>query len=259
MPASTSASITPPGTISQANFDTYSNDWITVVGKDDSTELSECFRLDGATENIKCVYFSALQVAQLVSTVGAQNIKARFLIERQDIDGYSYPHFAIALFATDDLNGRLSAYYVSQPYWLLDGDESENTPLLDVYKPVLLPDALATYWQNNWSPTGLDPLATQEMFDSTYGYLRGYTFELDDFLKPLMQIPPKMLIQQAAPIRINFGLHQYYPATPNADGTPNNTFGLLVSYSGYPENTEQNPIDDEEVFYDLGSPCPPKC
>jgi hypothetical protein len=259
MPASTSAGITPSGTISQANFDTYSNDWIAVVSNDDSTELGECFRLDGATENIKCVYFSTLQVAQLVSTVGAQNIKARFLVERQNINGTEYPHFALALFATDDLNGRLSAYYVSQPYWLLADGGPENTPVLDVYKPVLLPDALATYWQNNWSPAGEDPLATQEMFDSTYGYLRGYTFEMDDFLKPLMQIPPKMLIQNAAPIRINFGLHQYYPAIPNADGTLNNTFGLLVSYAGYPDSPDQNPIDEEEVFYDLGSPCPPKC
>lgn len=259
MAATTPVDITPPGTISQANFDTFSNDWITVVGKDDSTELGESFRLKGATENIKCVYFSALQIAQLVSTVGAQNIKARFLVERQNIDGYSYPHFSIALFATDDLNGRLSAYYVSQRYWLLADGTPENTPVLDVYKPVLLPDALATYWQNNWSPAGKDPLATQEMFDSTYGYLRGYTFELDDFLRPMMQIPPETLIQDAAPIRINFGLHQYYPATPNADGTLNNTFGLLVSYASYPNGTNQNPDDDQDLFYDLANPCPPKC
>jgi hypothetical protein len=259
MPASIPSGTTPAGTISQADFDIHSNDWLTVVSNDDSTELGDCFRLDGATQNINCVYFSALQIAQLVSTVGAQNIKARFLIARETINDKKYPHFTIALFATDNLNGRLSAYYISQPYWLQTGGAPGNLPVLDVTTPVLLPDALATYWQHNWSPEGEDPLATQEMFDSTYGYLRGYTFEMDDFLKPLMQIPAKVPIQNAAPIRINFGLHEYYPAIPNADSSLNSTFGLLVSYASYPDGTEQNPIPDDDVFYDLAHPCPPTC
>jgi hypothetical protein len=271
-------------TISQAEFDSYVNDWVEVVTYNNADELAKCFRLDGAKQNINYVYFTALQIAHLVSTVGAQHIKVRFLVIRED-DGY--PHFALALFAGDDLNGRLSAYYVSQNYWTRSfGDTPQDSPLpqvppLDVFSSTLLPDALATFWRDNWSPKGDDPLATQDMFNSTYGYLRGYTFEMDDFLKPLVQIKAGIKIEDADPIRINFGLHTYYPA--NSDEL-DSTFGLMISYVCPPKdgsvmgkrghettleqydkagmgsyNNPQGPIDDTDVFYDLGSPCPPKC
>ena len=245
-----SAAQVPTGIIHQTDFDTYTNDWLEVVSTK-ADELEKCFRLAGAGENIHCVYFSALQIAQLVSTVGAQNIRGRFLIIRDDAN---YPHFALALFATDDLNGRLSAYYVSHNYWALASGSPAD---LNVFAPVLLPDALASYWQQNWSPEGEDPVATPAMFNSTYGYLRGYTFALDDFLKPLAYIPAGTSMQQAAPIRINFGLHTYYPATSNGEEL-RSTFGLMVSYV-CPPKPGADDIEDTEVFYDLANPCPPKC
>lgn len=102
-----------PIIISQAEFDTYSNDWVNVVTNNQADDLARCFRAkkDIHKQNINFVYFSALQIAQLVSTVGAQHVKVRFLIIRE---ADNYPRFALALFASDDLNGRLSAYYVSQ-------------------------------------------------------------------------------------------------------------------------------------------------
>jgi hypothetical protein len=259
-----------PIIISQAEFDTYSNDWVNVVTNNQADDLARCFRAkkDIHKQNINFVYFSALQIAQLVSTVGAQHVKVRFLIIRE---ADNYPRFALALFASDDLNGRLSAYYVSQQYWTgnLTGGP-EQVAGQDVFSSVLLPDALATYWRDNWSPKGADPLATQDMFNSPYGYLRGYTFEMDDFLKPLVQIKAGIKMENANPIRINFGLHNYYPTNSTNLDT---TFGLMVSYyvpsksrTTYAEHTA-NPsegmhsqdIEDTEVFYDLGSPCPPKC
>ena len=262
-----------PGIITQAEFDTYSNDWINVVTNDDADELAKCFRLEGADQNINCVYFSAMQIAHLVSTVGAQHIKARFLVVR---DADNDPHFALALFASDDLNGRLSAYYMSQPYWLLSSPPSqpgEPTPVppLNVFSSVLLPDALAAFWLSNWSPDGPDPRATQDMFNSTYGYLRGYTFEMDDFLNPFTQIKAGVKIEDADPFRVNFGLHTYYPINSQE---LDSTFGLMVSYVNYAKRAQalkakidmvpgtpqtDNDPDDLEVFYDLATPCPPKC
>lgn len=263
----------PSDIISQKDFDTYSNDWLNVVTNDDADELAKCFRLEGADENINCVFFSAMQIAHLVSTVGAQHIKARFLVIRED-DGQ--PHFSLALFASDDLNGRLSAYYVSRRYWLQATDASPSSPGdsgpgQNVFSPVRLPDALAALWLSNWSPEGSDPRASQDMFNSTYGYLRGYTFEMDDFLNPFTQIKAGVKIEDADPFRINFGLHTYYPI--NAE-EPDSTFGLMVSYVNYAKRAQalkakidmvpgtpqtDNDPDDLEVFYDLATPCPPKC
>ena len=123
--------------------------------------------------------------------------------------------------------------------------------------PVLLSNALASYWQQNWSPAGEDPVATQAMFNSTYGYLRGYTFALDYFLKPLAHIPAGSSLQQAAPIRINFGLHTYYPATVGA-AELRRTFGLMVNYA-CPPKPGSGDVDDTEVFYDLANSCSPQC
>jgi hypothetical protein len=296
------ATPTPPaGIIFQADFDIYTNDWIDIVTNNKETELANCFRQkSGAAQNINYVSFSALQIAQLVSTVGAQNIKARFLVVREAPDKKypnGYPHFALALFATDNLNGRLSAYYISNQYWpTKEASEPENTnndpssaPSLvqEGFTPSQLPDALATYWQQNWSPAGDDPIATQDMFDNAYGYLHGYTFELNDFVQPLTSLPvpvktPILPVLETHYIRINFGLHQYYPATPNVQEL-NSTFGLMVSYVRPPKHdaagpkgteyraafevlnasgnhdTSQNPVDDTNVFYDLAHPCPPTC
>jgi hypothetical protein len=263
--------------ISQKEFDIYSNDWLNVVTNDDADELAKCFRLEGADKNINCVFFSAMQIAHLVSTVGAQHIKARFLVIRED---NGHPHFALALFAGDDLNGRLSAYYISRPYWLRSANDPQSSgpgdagPGLNVFSPVRLPDALAALWLNNWSPKGPDPRASQDMFNSTYGYLRGYTFEMDDFLNPFTQIKAGVKIEHADPFRINFGLHQYYPI--NSEEL-DSTFGLMVSYVDYakraqilkaksgmapgtpPADNDSNDDDDTGVFYDLATPCPPKC
>jgi hypothetical protein len=284
---------TPAGIIQQSDFDTYANDWLnTISDASKAKELRDCFRYKGVKQNINFVKFSALQIAQLVSTVGASNIKARFLIVRDnktDVYPAGYPHFALALFATDNLNGRLSAYYVSSFYWLLQDaaepaqtqGEATDAPtgLPAEFTSGQLPDALATYWQQNWSPAGEDPDATQDMFDSTYGYLRGYTFDVNDFVMPLASIPANKSISTAKPIRINFGLHQYYPATTDTQSL-NSTFGLMVSYTGTPKLkaaglekhasadkvvTATNPGskfgdgDDADVFYDLAHPCPPTC
>ncbi len=286
---------TPPaGIIYQSEFDTYSNDWLSIVTDESrANELRDCFRYPGIkAQNINFVRFSTLQIAQLVSTVGASNIKARFLVVRdnnKDVYPTGYPHFALALFATDNLNGRLSAYYISHFYWQPQDSpeftqdeywhEDSSTAAPVEFTPGQLPDALATYWQQNWSPPGDDPNATQAMFDSTYGYLRGYTFGLDDFIMPLTSIPLGKTIKTASPIRINFGLHQYYPATPGVQEL-HSTFGLMVSYvaphkhkrkykgseehlpddnhGGFNEHVG-DPIDDTDVFYDLAHPCPPTC
>ncbi|MEJ7662079.1 MAG: hypothetical protein WKG07_22175 [Hymenobacter sp.] len=53
--------------------------------------------------------------AQLVSTIGAARVKARFIIHALVPGGP--PQFLLALFAVDALDARVSSYYVPEHLW----------------------------------------------------------------------------------------------------------------------------------------------
>jgi hypothetical protein len=235
-----SATDSPVGIISQQVFDQYSSKWVEIIGNTDTTMLNQCFR--AGEQKLAYVTFPALQIARLVSTVGAQHIKARFLVATETRGELLFPHFTLALFATDDLNARLSSYYLADAYWA-------SQPPVPIPNAVV-PNVLVDYWLNNWArETAGDQGVTQAMFNSPYGFLRGYTFELDDFMTPLSQA--KNL--EEATLKISFGLHEYYHTGTDGQDVLATTFGLVVQYL----NGMGDPLDDPS--FDMARPCPPTC
>jgi hypothetical protein len=235
-----SAQDSPAGIISQQVFDQYSSKWVEIIGNTDTGLLNQCFR--SGKEKLAYVTFPALQIARLLSTVGVKNIKARFLVVTETQGELLIPHFTLALFATDDLNARLSSYYVADTYWAT----TPKTPTVGGE----VSNVLVNFWLGKWTAdkkTGSD--VKQAMFNSPYGFLRGYTFETDDFLDPLAQV--KNLNE--AMLKISFGLHEYYHTGTDGIDVLNYTFGLVVQYLDDAGNAISDPS------YDMAHPCPPTC
>ena len=236
-----SATDSPVGIISQQVFDQYSSKWVEIIGNSDTTLLNQCFRTEGDA-TLTHVTFPALQIARLVSTVGARHVKARFLVATEMRGELLFPHFTLALFATDDLNARLSSYYLADAYW--------ETRLPVPANNDVVPNVLVDFWLNNWQQdTAGESAVSQAMFNSPYGFLRGYTFELDDFVSPLSRA--KNL--EDASLKISFGLHEFYRTGTDGQDALNYTFGLVVQYL----DGMGDPLDDPS--FDMSQPCPPNC
>ncbi len=243
----------PPGIISQRQFDEYSANWLAVSSDPEGAELDQSFRLS-AKQLISGLSFPALQIARLVSTVGAAHIKARFLIERDEPT--NQPHFTLALFATDALDARISSYYVADEYWQPAAEPAaapKKTAAAKLRAVVTaaarteLPDVLARYWLRAWAAlTRVAPA----VFATSYGPLRGYTFEVAEFMLPLRQLArfdqEKLLVE--------FGLHEYYRPEGEGEGDALvQTFGLMLRLESSKMEGATGPI------LDMGAPCPPSC
>ena len=220
-----SAQDSPTGIISQQVFDQYSSKWVEIIGNSNTTLLNECFKTEGHT--LAHVTFPALQIARLVSTVGARHIKARFLVATVPQGELLIPHFTLALFATDDLNARLSSYYLADAYW-----KTKPTPPPTV--GVEIPKVLVDFWLNKW---------TQDTAGES-------AITLDDFLSPLAQAKDL----NETNLKISFGLHEFYRTGTDGQDALNYTFGLVVQFLTGQDN---DPIDDPS--FDMSQPCPPTC
>ncbi|WP_210521566.1 hypothetical protein [Hymenobacter terricola] len=227
------ASDTSNGIISPALFDQYTAKWLDVVSQPDGSVLAQAFLVNGK-DRLLFVGFPIKQITSLVSAVGVQKIKARFLLI-PGADGQ--PHFSLALFATGVDDEIVSAYYVPDQYWT----GAARTPVLG--EPV--PGDLAAQWMANWKAA---PAVTSAQFAYTQGPLQGYNFDIKDFMTPLFAAQP-FGDQQ---VRLNLGLHEYYAANSSGAG-PTQTFGLVLRvYSA-----GQSVSTSDDGFYDMATPCPP--
>jgi hypothetical protein len=281
-----------PRLLSQDDYVTNAAAWVNAVSNPATTDLGDYF-VAAAQGNIRLITdrlnFKAGSIAQLVSTVGASNIKARFvLLPLKDKPGQQ--RFSLVLFATDSFNTRLSAYYLAEPYWEASADtetllkdaeaylasqtDYSANGVLDPAVPVAfegaVPDALAMSWVAKWYLAGLNVTFKggklgPEIVNGAYGFLRGYTFDLEDFLAPLRQIANFLVIDEPDTlIAVKLGLHEYYYANPNGDNIDTKTLGLIVQYPSQVYGSDENRstsglTDDDSLFYDMSSPCPPKC
>ena len=265
----------PAGVIGQQLFDQYVANWVNIVGNENNAELQLSFQQPGNKALLAAVRFPVKQIARLVSTIGAKHIKARFLVKREEKTGQ--PHFTLALFATDALDARVSSYYVAEEYWtpaLAQAEPlgEENQAEVSLRNPAEnqqgnVPRVLANTWLALWGNTRE---VTPELFASNYGPLRGYTFELQDFLAPLGRL--KSLEDEK--LQVAFGLHEYYRSTSEDAALVQktnrmevsqaansevegeilvHTFGLLVQLESVRDQLGYDPI------YDMSAPCPPTC
>jgi len=206
--------------LDQHQFDKYAAAWRRHVSR--HQDLTAVFQQpDGSPLRALSFSFEALQF--LLSTVGAQRIKVQFLLKKDDQSGEKL--FTVALYATDALGGRISAYYQAQylpapPAPAAHADNLGKTMLADDDLGTQIPNALVQTWVTNWKNASSVAAA---MFGSNYGPLTGYTFDIGDFLNSFFyanKFKNKELL-------LLFGLHQHYPAFPDCYALQQ-TFGLVL-------------------------------
>ncbi len=246
----------PADIITQRQYDEYAANWVAASSDPAGTVLAQSFQLGKKEPLLASLCFPARQIARLVSTIGAARIKARFLVKVDEKT--RLPHFTAALFATDSLDARISSYYVAEEYWLPKQRKPAAAPATTVAaarpQPAMraltrtdVPDVLSQLWLNAW---GAVTVATPPLFATTYGPLRGYTFELAEFTTLLRPVNLSDLDNES--LMLEFGLHEYYRSEPQGEVLVQ-TFGLLLKL-------ESNKLaGGSDPHVNMAKPCPPTC
>jgi hypothetical protein len=224
--------------LDQHQFDKYATAWSRYVSQ--HKDLSALFQQPGGGQ-MQAVRFSFKALEYLLSTVGLQRIKVRFILKEDECEGKL---FSLVLYATDAMDGRISAYYMAQhmpaptapklgaaPAQQQEPKEGEE---VEAYEQVdyldtdeqgnnlgnQIPNQLVHTWLDNWKSSSVQ---TADMFSSSYGPLTGYTFGIDDFLNSFFYTTTDTTKE----LLLLFGLHQHYPAYPDCY-TLKQTFGLVL-------------------------------
>lgn len=240
----------PAGIISPLEYDQYAANWLVAANDPVGTVLAQSFVLN-KKDVLASLTFPSLQIARLVSTVGAMTIKARFLIM---YDARAQPHFTLALFATDALDRRVSSYYLADAYWLPKQPRPASSPAakpLPVRQSRIralarydMPNVLTDRWLAAW---GKVTRVSPAFFATSYGPLRGYSYGVEEFVALLRDVE----LQGDENIILEFDLHDYYQSEPRGEVLVH-TFGLLLW-------TAAGKMDDGTEGVNMGTPCPPVC
>ncbi|NML65261.1 hypothetical protein HHL22_08600 [Hymenobacter sp. RP-2-7] len=245
---------TIPGILGQELFVQYAARWLEAVESADPAVLQRSFETagpDGQPRRLRACHFRLRHIIQLVSVVGAAHIKASFvLVPTPAPDGL--PRFTLVLSASNALGARVSSYYLAEPYELpaeeaelaLGPDEAATLAL------GALPAVLGREWARHWRQA---PRIEPALFASAYGYLRGYSFELSDFVAVLAGVQNP----EAGGLVLHFGLHEYYRPDPVAGDSLGRLFGLLLQLRGADKGRPGG--DGDDPGYNMGHPCPPDC
>lgn len=219
------------------------------------SSLTGCLLAPDNTTRLPAVYFPVMQIVELVSVVGVQSIRARFVVLR---DGQQQPRFTVALYATAADGTVLSSYYLANRYWLLQAGSpvprSSARPLtvvLNLGSSVsknVVPKALASYWVNNWANQKRYP-TSPELFTSAGQALQGYNFLVSDLVDPLRGINE----YGNQLLAMNFGLHTFLHSTGKTDA-PIATLGVMLQMTGTTEKDEAGAGDDS---FNMVVPSPP--
>ena len=233
-----------PIIINPTDFDKYSKAWAKLVTPP-GVNITPYFS-NGAGTLITCASFQLSSIISLVSAVGGDQIKVRFLIDNTN-------HFNLAMYVTDASNNHLSAYYQAEIPWTnATSSSSLNLSPGNSNATVTVPTILANTWLSNWAAT---TVVTTNMFVSNSkggGPLLGYNFNLRDFVNSL-SYAQAFKDPASAIIGVDYALHQSYLV--NDTVSPSNTFGLVVAtYDGAPVTPDAG---GSLFFYDLSMPCPP--
>ncbi len=208
-----------PGVIGPNEFDRYAKQWLETAG--DAEALRQNFLATDGKGLLRSVKFSVQHVVQLVSLTGAGCIA-------------EVP-------AADTTEEDFSS--------LVDGNRALAKPKAEHAAQV--PHDLVKTWLGNRAVAGH---ATPTMFatacSATDGPLRGYNFDLADFMVPLFNARP--FDQQK--FRLNFGLHDYYGPNAVSEGALTQTFGLALRVY---DPTSADAMGSDSPFFDMGQPAPP--
>ena len=236
------------GILPQPAFDQAVSTWVELISTPDERALQAVFTAD--KQLVTGVGFSIERIAQLVSTIGAVRVKARFLIHSLAPGGE--PQFLVALFAVDVLDARVSSYYVPEHLYLEKPDlgRAAETPARTIHKNQVA-NVLAQRWLAGWADaTAVLPA----YFASPYGPLRGYTFELGEFaamFHHLRKLDDKRL-------RVAFVLHDFYQPDPTGGDQLAHTFALALQLDRRGRE-EGGLAGGGDPILDMSAPCPPSC
>jgi hypothetical protein len=221
--------------LSPADYTSGNYNWKSIVN-DNPTALANLFKK--GDNRLGSAIFTIEQIGQLISAVGARHICARFVALNSPAD----PQFCIVLYAIDSQGYRLSAYYKSQ----------ELLPVSNIHAPVTnsqVVKTLATTWISTWA--SCDKIK-KEMFDTHYGPLSGYRYDIDDFLQPLFDITESEWGKSK--LQIDFCLHYYYTPEQGEEEGLKYTFGIVNQL--VPDAPDGS---SGKQFFDMTMPCPPIC
>ncbi len=266
-------------TISPQQFNAYAQAWTEAVSS--GKHLAEAFQKPGCNR-LTFSSFDFQTVVWLVSTVGARQIRAQFVIVPEQPLAYDKPgpaYFSIVLYAVDSLGGRISAYYLGSSSCAKGGNgltsgakkpdivdatgtAAEIAPADDPSLGSPVAFDLAKIWLTNW--VNQNPISSA-LFGSNYGPLQGYAFDIGDFMDPLFYSQKFGKTQE---LHVCFALHEYlaaFPKQPNQAIT--STFGLVLRFYGtvpiqpYGETKLRDSSaaapEAGQPFYDLSEPSPP--
>lgn len=222
--------------ISQDQYNQYTANWLSVLSGS-GPALAQAFSAPG-TERLQSLAFPIERIKWLVSAVGVQQIKARFLLVP---DAHQQLHFTLALFATDAAGERLSAYYLPEAYW----ETTASTATLG--DPI--PSSLAATWLANWKAV---QEITPALFATSWGPLEGYNFNVSDFVSALFSAQSL----QSAKAYLGLGLHEFHAPNANAEALTRK-FGLVLQLAGPGQAKLEPRNEDLPEFFDMATPCPP--
>ena len=243
-------SANPVGIISPAEYDQYAANWQVAARDPAGAVLAQSFMLN-KKDVLASLNFTALQIARLVSTVGAATIKARFLII---YDARAQPRFTIALFASDAQDKRVSSYYLADTYWLPKPPPvasrltAKAGPARQTHVRALarydVPNVLTARWLSAWAAVSR---VSTEFFATSYGPLRGYSYGVEEFVSLLRDVSTL----DGENITLEFDLHDYYQSDPEGEVLAH-TFGLLLW-------TAAGKMEGGAEGVNMAHPCPPFC
>lgn len=238
----------PSGVLTPTEYTAAVNLWQTIRDAN-GADLVNCL-LDPATNaRLACLTFPVMQIAELVSAVGVQSIRARYVVLR---DEKNRPHFSVAMYAVGANDTVLSSYYLAERYWKpkLSAASVRLAPLRvnrDAPKHAL-PKALADYWVANWADAKRYPTSSA-LFTSAGQQMRGYNFAVSDLMDPLRGLNDFNNQVLAMVLGLHTVLH--FDGTVDA---PLATLGLMLQMGRLSDKDEAT--GDDEIF-DVGMPSPP--
>lgn len=231
--------------------------------------------LDSSGSILQGVGFRMKHILELVSTIGATHIKVAFIMQP---DESGHLQFSVALFAVDFLTTRLSSYYVPS---YVTTDETMLTEAVggtEMRYKNQVSSPLLRDWLYNWATYGKGEAS---YFDSQYGPLQGYTFEISEFTAMFYRLHSQRV--KDSNLELLFVLHHYWRSMPLEAPTHEAqvyTFGLVIRLKrpslvlpgtghGEDDGTGHGPGDGtgmgggtevgtgDDAVLDMGKPSPP--
>lgn len=242
---------TANATITEWEFNQYTSAWMTALEDPTDTEHERLQSYFTSNKNrIDRFYFKVQDIIHVLSTLRLHTIMVRFGITAQP-GATEPPLFTPILVGYDPSGLRVTPYYCGKPQ-IQDGcsipGQMQTPSLFTDYSSDQVPDILADAWIQNWGSVEIDP----SLFQTSFGYLRGYTFLMQDFLDTLF--PLNSNSAKGTYVVVHLAAHEYY----DSDNQPKSTFGLVLSAQLSADNSSTNTIA-RQFYYDLSAPCPPTC